>query len=150
VPGRVAAREGAATQKVFGRGDHAAHAQVVRGDGTVGVLADDDVALLATQHVHGLGSIRGDVEVAPAAIRAFHTWEPALLGTLISKLNSPEKLMRMMRAADAGHRAFARKLMKGKAAAGQVDVLARLARTTARLSGPTTAKVHHWSVTEVM
>ena len=59
----VAAGERAATQKVLGGGDHAAHAQVVRRDRAIGVLAHDDVTLLGAQHVHGLGAVRRDVEL---------------------------------------------------------------------------------------
>ena len=36
---------------------------VLRGDGAVGVLPDDRVALLGAQHVHGLGAVGGDVEL---------------------------------------------------------------------------------------
>jgi hypothetical protein len=38
-----------------------AHVQVVRGHRAVGVLADDDEALLGPQHVHGFGAVRGQV-----------------------------------------------------------------------------------------
>ena len=39
------------------------HPEVLRGDGAVGVLADDRVALLGAQHVHRLGAVRRDVEL---------------------------------------------------------------------------------------
>ncbi|OMP13232.1 hypothetical protein COLO4_02038, partial [Corchorus olitorius] len=39
-----------------------AHAQVLGRDRTIGVLPDDDEALLRPQHVHGLGAIGGEVE----------------------------------------------------------------------------------------
>jgi hypothetical protein len=41
-------------------GHDPAHAEVLRHDRPVGVLADDRVALLGAQDVHGLGAVRGD------------------------------------------------------------------------------------------
>ncbi|MNH12246.1 hypothetical protein D3C79_717820 [compost metagenome] len=38
-----------------------AHVQVVRGHRAVGVLTDDDEALLGPQDVHGFGAVRGEV-----------------------------------------------------------------------------------------
>ncbi len=45
----------------LGPADAPAHVEVVRGHRAVGVLADDDEALLGPQHVHGFGAVRGQV-----------------------------------------------------------------------------------------
>ena len=50
--------------------------EVLRGDGAVGVLADDRVALLGPQHVHGLGAVRRDVELRAGRRTASHSASP--------------------------------------------------------------------------
>ena len=89
---------------------------VLRGDGAVGVLADDRVALLGAQHVHGLGAVRGDVELRAGRVhvlpdRAARTRPD----TLISKASSPEKEIRQTRAGTPEARVVSRKAMNGKA-----------------------------------
>src|SRR4051794_14694792 len=55
-------------------GDDPAHAEVERGHGAVRVLADDDVALLGAQHVHGLGAIGRDAERLAGAYERLPDW----------------------------------------------------------------------------
>ena len=46
---------------VLGLADRPTEPDVIRRNRAVGFLADDDVALLGAQHVHGFGAVRGDV-----------------------------------------------------------------------------------------
>ena len=73
-------------------------AEIVRRDGAVGLLADDRIALLGAQHVHRLGAVRRDAELAPAAGIASHSSRPRRPSTFTSYASSPEKLMRQTRA----------------------------------------------------
>ena len=57
---RIGAPERAPAQEVLLRTDDPVHAEVGGGHRAVGFLADDDVALLGAQHVHGLGAERRD------------------------------------------------------------------------------------------
>ena len=59
-PARVGTRQRTLAQEVLGARHEALHPQVDRRHRPVGVLADDDVALLRAQHVHRLGAVRRD------------------------------------------------------------------------------------------
>src|SRR5690606_30002019 len=66
--GRVDAGVGALADEVLELRDDPLHARVLRRHRPVGVLPDDDEALLRAQHVHGLRAVRGDA-VLGAGVR---------------------------------------------------------------------------------
>src|SRR5207244_865328 len=60
--GRIASAMRTLTDEGLLLRDDPAHAQVLRGNGAVGLLTANDEALLRAQHVHRLGSVRRDAE----------------------------------------------------------------------------------------
>ena len=75
---------------------------------TVGVLADDDVALLEPQHALRLDTERADPVRSPALISASHTRAPLPNGTWISYPSSPTNPTRISRAGTPATMPFAR------------------------------------------
>ena len=75
--------------------DRPTEADIIRGRSAVGLLADDDVALLGSQHVHGLGAIGGDAVRGPrlvdrrpdrqCVIRRYVDFEPEFAGEADAK-----------------------------------------------------------------
>ena len=84
---------------------------------------------------------------SPAAITASHTCRASLAQTLISYASSPEKLIRITRAGTPAA-VPSRAAMKGNAS-GEKSIPSHTDSTTLQLSGPTTAAVAQWSVTDV-
>ena len=82
----------------LGLADRPGEAGVVRGQRAVGVLADDDVALLGAQHVHRLGAVGADSNGWPASQSFSQRARPWRAGTLTSKPSSPVKETRKSRA----------------------------------------------------
>ncbi len=127
-------------------GDDPVHAEVDRRDRAVGVLADDDVALLGAQHVHRLGAVRRDAE-ALADIHQRFPNVPCLVAhvDLVRELAGEADPHHARR--HAGDEALSHD-MNGKASA-EKSMSAHTASSTLRLSGPTTATVAQCSVTDV-
>src|SRR4051794_18237893 len=57
-PDHIGAAERALADKILlGGADHAGKPEIVEGHRAVGLLPDDEVAFLGTQHMHGLGAV---------------------------------------------------------------------------------------------
>jgi hypothetical protein len=128
-------------------GDDPVHAEIDGRDRAVGVLADDDEAHLGAQHVHRLGAVRRNAELLAGGHDASHTCRASLAQTLTSYASSPEKLIRITRAGTPAA-VPSRAAMKGNAS-GEKSIPSHTDSTTLPLSGPTTAAVAQWSVTDV-
>ena len=113
----------------------------------VGLLADDDVALLRAQDMHGLGAVGRDAALAAHALpdRLPHR-RPKPAGTLISKPSSPVKLTRKRRARDAADLRTPEPTCAGSAAGSRLDA-ADERGDYRRARGPCTAMTAHCSVT---
>ena len=122
--------------------------EVVRRHRAVGLLADDDVALLGAQHMHRLGAVGRDAEaLARGDDRLPDRRGRARAGTLISKPSSPVKLTRKSRVGTP-QILPSRTLICGIASADR-SMPSTSGAITSRACGPCTAITAHCSVVEV-